>query len=61
MATGQDTLRHWHCECGYHNASADPCSGCHRRAPRWIRANTRAWLDAQQTNATETEPQHEAR
>ena len=60
MEMGTDTLRHWHCMCGYHNAGADPCAGCHRRAPRWIRANTRAWLEAQQT-ASATKPQQESR
>ena len=42
--TGIQTLRHWHCRCGYHNAGFDPCAGCHRRAPKWIRINTRIWL-----------------
>jgi hypothetical protein len=39
----QETLRLWHCPaCGYANAGKDPCAGCHKRAPRQVRANTRA-------------------
>jgi hypothetical protein len=48
-SSSTDTLRHWHCECGYHNAGADPCIGCHRRAPHWIRHNTRTMLAAART------------
>ena len=51
MATNGDTLRHWHCRCGYHNAGFNPCSGCHRRAPRWIVRNTRAWLAARRAQS----------
>jgi hypothetical protein len=44
---GIQTLRHWHCRCGYHNAGVRRCSGCHRSAPRWVRINTRIWLAQQ--------------
>ena len=41
-ATAVETLRNWHCWCGYTNVGFDPCAGCHRRAPRQVRNNTRA-------------------
>jgi hypothetical protein len=37
-----ETLRQWHCWCGYTNVGFDPCAGCHRPAPRQVRRNTRA-------------------
>ena len=38
-----ETLRLWHCpRCGYANAGADPCRGCHKPAPRRVRNNTKA-------------------
>jgi hypothetical protein len=38
-----ETLRLWHCPaCGYANPGKDPCAGCHKRAPRQVRANTKA-------------------
>src|SRR5207237_144478 len=38
-----ETLRLWHCpRCGYANAGADPCRGCHKPAPRRVRHNTKA-------------------
>jgi rubrerythrin len=40
-----ETLRLWHCpECGYANVGMDPCLGCHKRAPRRIRSNTKEYL-----------------
>ena len=40
-----ETLRLWHCpECGYANVGSDPCAGCHKRAPRRVRANTKIYL-----------------
>jgi hypothetical protein len=40
-----ETLRLWHCpECGYANVGKDPCAGCHKRAPRRVRANTKEYL-----------------
>ena len=53
METGE-TLYHWHCVCGYNNVGFDPCAGCHRRAPRRIRANTTALLDARAEAETES-------
>jgi hypothetical protein len=35
-----ETLRRWHCGCGYANVGYDPCFGCHCRAPRQVRRNT---------------------
>src|SRR5260221_14431933 len=40
--TAGETLRNWHCRCGYTNVAHDPCKGCHRRAPRQVRCNTHA-------------------
>jgi hypothetical protein len=41
-----ETLRLWHCPaCGYANAGKDPCAGCHKRAPRIVRANTKLFLE----------------
>jgi len=41
--SASETLRRWHCRwCGYANAGFDPCAGCHKPAPRRVRANTRA-------------------
>jgi hypothetical protein len=37
-----ETLFWWHCRCGYANVRYDPCFGCHIRAPREVRRNTRA-------------------
>ena len=37
-----ETLFWWHCRCGYANVRYDPCFGCHIRAPRSVRQNTRA-------------------
>jgi len=37
-----ETLYWWHCDCGYANVRYDPCFGCHCRAPRQVRRNTRA-------------------
>jgi hypothetical protein len=37
-----ETLFWWHCRCGYANVRYDPCLGCHCRAPRIVRRNTRA-------------------
>ena len=47
METGE-TLYHWHCTCGYNNVGYDPCAGCNRRAPRRVRANTKALLEQRQ-------------
>ena len=44
-----ETLRHWHCRCGYNNVGYDPCAGCNRRAPRRVRSNTKEWLEARQS------------
>jgi len=41
--TQHETLRLWHCpRCGYANAGANPCKGCHKPAPRQVRSNTKA-------------------
>jgi hypothetical protein len=37
-----ETLFWWHCRCGYANVRYDPCFGCHIRAPKQVRRNTRA-------------------
>jgi len=42
MMTAVESLRYWHCGCGYSNLAFDPCAGCHRPAPRYVRRNTRA-------------------
>jgi len=42
-----EDLRLWHCpECGYANVGMDPCLGCHKRAPRQVRTNTKEYLKA---------------
>jgi rubrerythrin len=51
----QETLRLWHCpECGYANVGRDPCAGCHKRAPRRVRSNTKEYLRTH----SESPPQH---
>jgi hypothetical protein len=41
--TQRETLRLWHCpRCGYANAAANPCKGCHKPAPRVVKSNTKA-------------------
>ena len=42
MMAAVESLRYWHCGCGYSNLAFDPCAGCHRPAPRYVRRNTRA-------------------
>jgi hypothetical protein len=48
-----ETLFWWHCRCGYANVRYDPCFGCHTRAPRQIRRNTRADRVRRRTEAAE--------
>jgi len=49
----RETLRLWHCpECGYANVGYDPCHGCHKRAPRRVRSNTKQFLEALRSLAT---------
>ncbi len=51
----QETLRLWHCpECGYANVGKGSCAGCHKRAPRHVRVNTKEYLKTH----SESPPQH---
>jgi len=48
-----ETLRLWHCPaCGYANVGKDPCLGCHKRAPRRVRDNTKTYLKTHSRSPT---------
>ncbi len=55
-ATQYETLRLWHCpRCGYANAAFNPCHGCHKPAPRIVRANTKGHERVEPHTALEAE------